>query len=332
MKRAIALASIIAACAMAFLSIRGSLPFMPIFGTSMEPTLHSGNLLIIAPVNPHDVKVGDIIVYSVPKLVREYYNYPPTVAHRVIEVKQDHPGLRFRTKGDNAGEDPFSIMPGDIRGTVGNQIAYLGLPLLFFQSQQGTIFVGIALGLLALFLYSEEISNGSRKLQTGIFSPVIRESHRTNRVLVQKIEGTEQRMNTTEQALEKFAVAIGDYAQHLASHTSAIQGLAEASHELKRSAAEQNRVLAQIVQNGIVTAGNVTPPAAAPAPPPTPPAAASPPPPAVQPAPEAVAPPENTAPPGCIKNNRQTNWQEERDRIMAEHNARLARIREKMGH
>ncbi|MFH1650884.1 MAG: signal peptidase I [Chloroflexota bacterium] len=297
MKRAIALASIIAVCAMAFLSIRGSMPFMPIFGSSMEPTLQSGNLLLIEPIDPKSVKVGDIIVYSVPRLIREYYNYPPTVSHRVIEVKTDHPGLRFRTKGDNAGEDPFSVRPDDIRGTVGDQIPYLGLPLLFFQSQQGTIFVIIALSLLALFLYTEELSLGSRKLQTGIFSPVIRESHRTNRVLVQKIEGTEQRMNSTEQALEKFSVAVAEYAQHLASHTSAIQGLAEASHELKNSAAEQNRVLAQLIQNGVVSAGNIAPP---------PPTAT----PAPLPAPQAAAPKEKTAPPGCIKSHRQTDAKE----------------------
>ena len=59
----------------------------------------------------------------------------------------------------------------------------------------------------------------------------------------------EQKINTTEQALEKFAGAIAEYAQHLASHTSAIQGLSEASHELKRSAAEQNRVLIHLMEN-----------------------------------------------------------------------------------
>ncbi|MGD0794383.1 MAG: hypothetical protein ABR958_02145, partial [Dehalococcoidales bacterium] len=40
-----------------------------------------------------------------------------------------------------------------------------------------------------------------------------------------------------------------DYAQHLASHTSAVQSLAEASHELKKGAAEQNRVLMALAQN-----------------------------------------------------------------------------------
>jgi hypothetical protein len=181
-------------------------------------------------------------------MVRDYYNYPPVVAHRVIEVKSK-PSLSFRTKGDNTGEDPFTIRPQDLRGTVGNQIQYLGLPLLFFQSQQGTIFIIVALALLAFFLYGGELTHGGNLLHRGIFSPVIKEEKRSNLVLARKIEATEQKINFTEQALEKFAAAIAEYAQHLASHTSAIQGLAEASHELKRGAAAQNQLLMHLMKN-----------------------------------------------------------------------------------
>ncbi len=248
MKRALGLIFIIVACIVGFLSIRGAMPFMPIFGSSMEPTLHSGGLLIIEPVDPQDVKVGDIIVYNVPSMVRDYYNYPPVVAHRVIQIKTQ-PALSFRTKGDNTGEDPFTIRPQYLRGTVGNQIPGIGLPLLFFQSKQGMIFVIIALTLLAFFLYGGELNKGGRTLHKGIFAPVINEEKRSNRVLTRKIEATEQKIISTEQALEKFAAAIELYAQHLSSHTSAIQGLSEASHELKRSAAEQNRVLAHLMTN-----------------------------------------------------------------------------------
>ena len=248
MKRAIGLILVVAVCIAGFLSVRGSLPFIPIYGHSMEPTLHSGNLLVVQPINPKDVKVGDIIVFTVPKAVRDYYNYPPTVAHRVVEVWTT-PSLSFRTKGDNTGEDPFTTLPTDIRGTVGKQIPFLGLPLLFFQSQQGMIFTIIALALLALFLYGGELGRGGDFLHRGLFAPVIREEKRASRELGRKIEDTEARMNATEDALEKFAGAVAEYAQHLASHTSAIQGLSEASHELKKGAAEQNEVLAALLHN-----------------------------------------------------------------------------------
>ncbi len=247
MKRAIGLILIAMAIVIGFLTVRGTMPFIPIFGSSMKPVLQPGSLLLIKPVDTKEIKVGDIIVYNVPSAIQEYYNYPPVVAHRVIKINEQIGS--FRTKGDNTGEDPFAIMPGDVRGVVGNQIEYLGFPLLFLQSKQGMIFIIVSLALLVFFLYGPELGQGGRWLQRGAFSPVIQASHRTNRVLAQKIETTEQRMDATQQALEKFSAAIELYAQHLASHTSAIQGLSEASHELKRSAAEQNRVLMNLAQN-----------------------------------------------------------------------------------
>jgi signal peptidase I len=248
MKRAILLGVLVAIVVVGFLIIKGTLPFMPIYGSSMEPTLNSGSLLAINSIDPKDIKVGDIIVYDVPSMVRDYYNYPPTVAHRVIKINTS-PSLSFRTQGDNTGEDPFTIRPEDIRGTVGSQIPYLGLPLLFFQSPQGMIFAIIALVLLAVFLYGTEIGHGGSWVHRSIFSPILMEEKRANRMLSRQLEGTEKKMEHTEEALEKFSTAVTEYAKHLASHTSAIQGLSDASHELKKGASEQNRVLSAIMDN-----------------------------------------------------------------------------------
>jgi len=206
-------------------------------------------MLMIEPMLASEVEVGDIIVFDVPQMIQEFYSYPPVVAHRVTKVTNDHRGITIRTKGDNTGEDPFTVRPQDLRGTVGDQIPYIGLPFLFFQSQQGMIFVITALVLLAFFLYSGEMDTGRRIVQRGVFAPVIQESHRTNRVLSQKIEASDHRIDATQQALEKFSAAIELYAEHLSSHTSAIQGLSEASHELKRSAAEQNKVLMHFMES-----------------------------------------------------------------------------------
>jgi len=125
-------------------------------------------------------------------------------------------------------------------GQVSKQIPYMGFPLLFFQSQQGLIFIVIALSLLALYLYADELGQGRQKLHRGIFAPILDENQQVNQVL-------EQRMETTEQVLSKFTSAIEVYGQHLQSHTSAIQGLSEASQELKKGAAEQNKVLAHLL-------------------------------------------------------------------------------------
>lgn len=284
-KRALTLIAVVATCLAAFMAVRGVMPFMPVFGTSMEPELHAGNLILIKDKDAADVKVGDIIVYNVPSAIQDFYNYPPIVAHRVIEVRETQFGIAWRTKGDNAGEDPFTVRANDLRGTVNHQIPILGFPFLFLQSQQGLMFVLIALSLFALYLYASEISRGGQKIHRGIFAPVIRETVRDTETLAQRMDGTEKVMAQTQEALSSFATAMAEYAEHLRSHTSAIQGLAEASHELKRGAAEQNKALERIVealqQRKPTTEEAQAPPSKKPA---------------------APAPQKTKYPPGCVKN------------------------------
>ena len=246
-KRALTLIFIVAVCLIGFMTVRGTMPFMPVFGTSMEPVLHAGNLIIIKEKTPTDVQVGDIIVYNVPRAIQDYYNYPPVVAHRVIEVRDTEFGIAWRTKGDNGGEDPFTVRANDLRGTISNQLPFLGFPLLFLQSQQGSMFVIIALSLFALYLYANDLSRGGQKVHRGIFAPVIEESHRSSEVLAHRMESTEKGAEATQQALTSFAAAIAEYAEHLKSHTSAIRGLSEASQELKKGAVEQNKVLERLL-------------------------------------------------------------------------------------
>ena len=239
MKRALGLILIIAVAIAGLLSLRGVMPFMPVFGTSMEPELKAGSLILIKEISPSEVKEGDIIIFEVPAMVREHYNYPLLVAHRVIKVNTNN-GITFRTKGDNvAVEDPFTVLAQDLRGQVSQQIPYLGFPLLYLQSKYGTIFAGVALCLFALFLYAEDLSRARRRVQEGLLAPVIEEQRQVSQELGQKVVGVEQ-------AIGKFAQAIELYAQHLESHTKAIIGLSEASQELKKSAAEQNKVLTDL--------------------------------------------------------------------------------------
>ena len=249
MKRAIGLTLIIAAVVIGFLSIRGAMPFMAIFGNSMEPEYEPGDLILIEEVSAPDIEVGDVIVYTVPAMTREAYNYPVVVAHRVVRINTTERGTTFRTQGDNTGgEDPFMVRTEDLKGQVSNQIPYLGFPLLFLQSDYGLIFVATALCLLAIYLYADELGRGRLTIQRGIFAPVIKESQRSSRILEQRIETTEKGMTSTQQALNNFAGAIAEYAEHLKSHTSAIQGLSEASQELRKGATEQNKVLGRLTE------------------------------------------------------------------------------------
>jgi signal peptidase I len=288
-KRSITLGFIVAVCIIGFLSIRGEMPFIAIYGVSMEPELHAGDLIIIEDIAVSDIEEGDIIVFTIPQSVRDFYNYPQVVAHRVLQVNESEYGVTFRTKGDNTGEDPFTVRPQDIKGHISKHIQYLGYPLLFFQSQQGVIFISIALCLLALYLYSSELTRGRQMIHRSIFSPVIRENEAATQALEQRMESTEKGFVNMENAMLNFASAISEYAEHLKSHTGAIQGLSEASQELKKGAAEQNRVLARLLET--MEQKTITPETAE-----------------IKP----VAEPETEGkfPPGCIRNRRMTDKKE----------------------
>lgn len=151
-------------------------PIMPlglVTGVSMNPVLKEGDLIMHEKVSPSEVKVGDIIVYSLPPLTQKHYNCPTVVAHRVVEIRDTGIEICYRTKGDNNPyQDPWSVRESDLMGRVGQRMSYLGFSILFFQSRLGLIFLIIMLFISALCLYADELSQGRRKLQMRLSSVI----------------------------------------------------------------------------------------------------------------------------------------------------------------
>ena len=91
------------------------MPMVSVVSSSMEPTLHIGDLAITAKA---DYKVGDIAIYLRGKI---------TIIHRIIEVRPD--GYVFR--GDNnPGPDPAVVPKANVIGKVQFAIPLLGYPRL----------------------------------------------------------------------------------------------------------------------------------------------------------------------------------------------------------
>lgn len=88
-------------------------------GKSMEPTYHTGDLIITKDVPPSSLEVGDVIVFEQPG--RE-------VVHRIIKVRERNGVYRFVTLGDNNNfRDPI-VHQDDVRGKVVVHVPYLGWP------------------------------------------------------------------------------------------------------------------------------------------------------------------------------------------------------------
>lgn len=96
---------------------------------SMSPSIPTGSLVMVSPVDPLDVVVGDVITFEVRPGSGAY------VTHRVVEVlapgqgggSEEGSGPAFRTKGDaNAAPDALPAPAAALRGRVTVHLPYLG--------------------------------------------------------------------------------------------------------------------------------------------------------------------------------------------------------------
>ena len=96
-----------------------------VYSASMAPAMPMGAVAWMEPVDPAQIKVGDIIAFN------PVHDPDVTVSHRVVEVL-DSETLIFRTKGD-ANEDPDSWeVPADsVLAKVIFNISHLGYVLAY---------------------------------------------------------------------------------------------------------------------------------------------------------------------------------------------------------
>lgn len=69
-------------------------PYRVISSSSMEPVYYEGDVVFIKKVDPHELTVGDIIVF-------EAKGGGIPIVHRIIDIVEERGSLYFVTKGDN---------------------------------------------------------------------------------------------------------------------------------------------------------------------------------------------------------------------------------------
>lgn len=88
---------------------------------SMTPEIPVGSVVLVRPVDPGTLEVGDVATYQVSP-DREVF-----ITHRVVEVLDGGENLRFVFQGDaNRGPDVDPIPAGAVRGEVWFHVPYLG--------------------------------------------------------------------------------------------------------------------------------------------------------------------------------------------------------------
>lgn len=101
------------------LALTTDMPVVAVESNSMVPVFYKGDILILRGVEPTNLNIGDIIVYSV-----EGRGTP--IVHRIVKMNPDG---SYQTKGDaNNGQlnFEFHVPYGSIHGKVVMIIPYLG--------------------------------------------------------------------------------------------------------------------------------------------------------------------------------------------------------------
>jgi signal peptidase len=121
---------------------------------SMEPAIGTGALVIVQPIEPRLVRVGDVITYRRPE------DPDTTITHRVVEVRPGPSGGAaaapiFRTRGDaNNAVDPWEVQLQGVAWRVTFDVPLAGFLFAFTQQPLGRALFLIVpgLGLGALWL------------------------------------------------------------------------------------------------------------------------------------------------------------------------------------
>lgn len=107
--------------------------FYVVLSQSMKPTLDIGSLVGVKPINPVDLRVGDIITFT------SLSESDITTTHRIVEIDNEK-NINFITKGDaNAVNDQYLVSADNVVGKVVFYIPYIGKLLNYVKTKIGII-------------------------------------------------------------------------------------------------------------------------------------------------------------------------------------------------
>lgn len=127
---------------------------LTVLSGSMEPVIHTGDVIIVRPITPADeVKEGDIITF------RTKEEASTLITHRVMgTVSVNGKPAAYVTKGDaNNSEDVSTVAHDQILGLYQWRVPYFGYVATFLRKPVGVILVVILPGLTLIGLELRKI-------------------------------------------------------------------------------------------------------------------------------------------------------------------------------
>ena len=219
------------------LFLNTSSPFLVVQGTSMEPTLHAGDLLLSKSIAPTDIKVGDVITFDVPSDAQQRLRMPPKATHRVIGIEGQDGQMVFVTQGDNSDVDPFKVLSSMVHGVVAKNMGPLGWPILLITNKTILLFLGIPILTFVLIVMAMLWMSPSEKSQAPAPKRTSARAAKAADDMLPAQIGI---------PLDRLTSAVSSYGVHLQSHTSIIKHMAGSSEGLEDAVKQQNSILAEL--------------------------------------------------------------------------------------
>ena len=154
-------------------AVSGSTPYT-ILTSSMEPGLPPGTLVIVKPIDPHDIRIGTVVTYQLES------GSPVVVTHRVVEIQAPSlPGAdpSFITQGDaNAAPDAEPVKSVQVRGALWYSVPLIGWVNNLVNGDLRAVVIPVVAGLLFLYagwsIVTGWIDRRRRRQHEGAEAPV----------------------------------------------------------------------------------------------------------------------------------------------------------------
>jgi len=131
---------------MSVFPITGNFKIKIVLSGSMEPTIKTGSIVVIRPVD--DYKIGDIVTFQT-AIDKDL------ITHRIKDIKVVGSEPRYITKGDaNNAPDQREVLQREIIGKLLFSIPYLGYVVNFAQKPIG---FGLIIILPAIAIVYDEV-------------------------------------------------------------------------------------------------------------------------------------------------------------------------------
>lgn len=141
--------------------ITGNVKLLSVLSGSMEPTIHTGSVVIIKPESSY--KIGDVITFG-----KNTKTDIPTT-HRIAEMKIVSGEAVYKTKGDaNNAEDSTETPQKDIIGKVLFSIPWLGYIVDFVKKPMGLMLVIVIPAVIIVYDELRKIAKEVKKLTTKV--------------------------------------------------------------------------------------------------------------------------------------------------------------------